>query len=463
MEEQARAGWTAVSAAFSALGRVFVCVDARFHVLHASNVIETMLGPGAAKAAEGRPLADLMGADLFGPAGALRLALEAGEKREGWRAHVKLGEADPTLVSLTVAPFHPPSDTPCDPRVAYVVVIRPAEQATGDVGDSLTAVGGLIARSRSMLRVFNLIENLRHTEATVLVTGESGTGKEMIARAIHELSSRRSGPFVAVNCGALPGELLEAEMFGHVRGAFTGAVRDREGRFELASGGTIFLDEIGDLPLPLQVKLLRVLQDGSFERVGESQTRHSGARVVAATNADLGRAVRERRFREDLYYRLRVVPIEVPPLRNRREDIEPIATAMLARIGARRGRDLRFSPDALRTLLGYDWPGNVREMENAIEYAVAVCRGQTVLPEDLPEFRSLDLVRSEPPALDMATTRQAPAVEARHVDEASRLRHVLDAHRWRRSDAARSLGISRTTLWRRLRAAGLDETYRSSV
>jgi transcriptional regulator with PAS, ATPase and Fis domain len=445
----------AVSAAFSALGRVFVCVDARFHVLHASHVIESILGPGAAAASEGRPLSDLLGADLFGPAGTLRLALLAGEKREGWRAHVQLGHAEPRLVSLSAAPFQPPSDTPCDPRVAYVVVIRPAEQVSGEDAGALTAVGGLIARSRAMLRVFGLIENLRHTEATVLVTGESGTGKELIARAIHELSSRRAGPFVAVNCGALPGELLEAEVFGHVRGAFTGAVRDREGRFELASDGTIFLDEIGDLPLPLQVKLLRVLQDGSFQRVGESETRHSRARIIAATNSDLGRAVRERRFREDLYYRLRVVPIEVPPLRNRREDIEPIATAMLTRIGNRRGRDLRFSPDALRTMIRHEWPGNVREMENAIEYAVAVCRGQTILPEDLPEFQTLHGGLADEPYADVVEPRTPASGALDRPDEAASLRRVLDEHQWHRGDVARALGISRTTLWRRLREHGL--------
>jgi transcriptional regulator with GAF, ATPase, and Fis domain len=451
---QAQAAWTAVSAAFSALGRVFVCVDAGFNVLHASTVIESILGPGAAKEAEGRPLGELLGADLFGPSGTLRLALSAGEKREGWRAHVQLGQAEPTLVSLTAAPFRPPSDTPCDPRVAYVVVIRPAEHASADESGALTAIGGLIARSRAMLRVFGLVENLRHTEATVLVTGESGTGKEMIARAIHELSSRRAGPFVAVNCGALPGELLEAEMFGHVRGAFTGAVRDRGGRFELASDGTIFLDEIGDLPLALQVKLLRVLQDGSYQRVGESQTRVSRARVIAATNTDLARAVRERRFREDLYYRLRVVPVEVPPLRDRREDIEPIATAMLARIGARRGRDLRFSPDALRTMIRYAWPGNVRELENAVEYAVAVCRGQTVLPEDLPEFPSLDDNHDPPTPGSNHPETPAEAV-SRASDETAALRRVLDQHHWRRAHAARALGISRTTLWRRMRDNGL--------
>jgi transcriptional regulator with PAS, ATPase and Fis domain len=267
----------------------------------------------------------------------------------------------------------------------------------------------------------------------------------VVARAIHARSARRSGPFVAVNCGALPGELLESELFGHVRGAFTGAVRERAGRFELAAGGTLFLDEVADLPLHLQVKLLRVLQEHTFERVGESQPRRSDARILAATNVDLRRAVQDGRFREDLYYRLRVVPIEIPPLRERREDIEPLATWLLARVGARQGRALRFSPDALRLLLGAPWPGNVRELENALEYAVAVCKGQTILPEDLPA-ELLD----HPPA---APHLHGPAGAV--ADDADELRRALAAHHWRRVETAAALGISRTTLWRRMQAAGI--------
>jgi DNA-binding NtrC family response regulator len=242
----------------------------------------------------------------------------------------------------------------------------------------------------------------------------------------------------------------------------------------MASGGTLFLDEVGDLPLPLQVKLLRVLQDGTFERLGESVSRTSQARVIAATNVDLPTAISEGRFREDLYYRLRVVPIEVPPLRERREDIEPLARAILARVSARQGRALQFSPDALRALLRHDWPGNVRELENALEYAVAVCRGQTLLPEDLPELtpqapapdaagtlRPVSSVEAAPPpppgqapAAPPArpNARRAPRANAEEIE---RLRQVLEDHRWNRGAAARALGISRTTLWRRLREAGL--------
>ncbi len=450
----------AVSSAFASLGRVFFCVDASFHVLHASSQLDRLLGDGAARRAEDRPLADLLGAELFGSAGTLRQLLLAGERREGWRSSLAVPGNAPRAVSVTAAPFCAEPGAVCDPRVAYVIVLRPAEEDQAQYGSPFP---GLIGRSPGLERIFRLIENLEHSEATVLLTGESGTGKEVVARAIHARSPRRGGPFVALNCGALPGELLESELFGHVRGAFTGAVRDREGRFEMAGGGTLFLDEVADLPLHLQVKLLRVLQERTFERVGESRPRTSDARIVAATNVDLRRAVQEGRFREDLYYRLRVVPIEIPPLRDRREDIEPLATFLLARVGARQGRALRFSPDALRLLLEHPWPGNVRELENALEYAVAVCKGQTILPEDLPG----EVTAQEPyapgsgnaPAAHSGRGR-AGSASARRADadavDAARIRGALEACRWRRHEAARVLGLSRTTLWRRMRELGFE-------
>jgi DNA-binding NtrC family response regulator len=459
-EIEAQAAWSAVSAAFGALGRVFICADRDFRIVHASYMLDRAFGAGSARSVEGRPLEEVFGPELFGTSGALRVALSGGERREGWRAILHAGGGE-HLVSLSAAPLPDDLEAACDPRVAYVIVLRPADQDRGDSLGAPIAMGGLIARSPAMLRIFALIENLRHTDATVLITGESGTGKELVARAIHEHSPRRQGPFVAVNCGALPGELLESEMFGHVRGAFTGAVRDRIGRFEMASAGTLFLDEVADLPLPLQVKLLRVLQDGTFERVGESRSRTSRARVIAATNVDLLRAVSEGRFRDDLYFRLRVVPIEIPPLRERPEDIEPIARTLFARVGARHGRALQFSPDTLRVLLQHTWPGNVRELENVIEFAVAVCPGQTILPEHLPQLSPLEAAQRGrlPPAGARPAGPPLPAGPAAWRTgagtEAAALRAALEAHRWRRDETARALGISRVTLWRRMRRAGL--------
>lgn len=441
------AAWQGVSAAFAALGRVFVCLDDRFRVIHASVTLDDILGPGSSRLAEGCPIDELLGPELFGASGVLRLALEAGERREGWRAQVRLADREPRVVSVSAAPFPRQLFDACDVRVRSIVVMRPADEDRDTAFGAPTTVGGLVARSAAMLRILTLVDNLSHSDATVLITGESGTGKEVVARALHDRSPRRNAPFVAVNCGALPGDLLESEMFGHVRGAFTGAVRDRLGRFDLASAGTLFLDEVGDLPLPLQVKLLRVLQDGTFERVGESTSRTSRARIVAATNVDLRAAIAAGRFRDDLFYRLRVVPVEIPPLRERREDIEPLARALLARVGGRQGRSLRLSPDALRVLLDHSWPGNARELENALEYAVAVCRGQTILPEDLPELTAHRALTTLP--VSHASVGDAAPVET------ARLREVLDANHWCRTDAARSLGISRSTLWRKMREAGL--------
>jgi transcriptional regulator with GAF, ATPase, and Fis domain len=313
-----------------------------------------------------------------------------------------------------------------------------------------------------MLSIFRLIENLAESDATVFLSGESGTGKELVARALHVQSPRRAGPFVAVNCGALPGDLLESELFGHVRGAFTGAIRDRVGRFDLARGGTLFLDEVGDLSLPLQVKLLRVLQERTFERVGESDSQTTDARIIGATNRDLKRDVAVGRFREDLYYRLRVVPISIPPLRERREDVEPLARYLLARVADRHGRSLLLAPDALRALLQYPWPGNARELQNALEYAVAVCRGQTIHAGDLPA--EVGEVAAAPlpgpagaaPAEPVAPAGTGTGTGAGAADERARLRAVLDQHRWNRGAAAEALRISRTTLWRRMRELGLE-------
>jgi len=455
MALEERAAWMAVSAAFGSLGRAFVCADVDFRIIHGSYVLDEVFGPGAAASIEARSLESVFGAELFGLSGSMRQALAGGERREGWRTSVRIGASDPRLMSLSAAPFPQDLSLPCSHRVKYIIVLRPYERDQEEGDGAPRSFGGVIARSPAMARIFTLVDHLAHAEATVLITGESGTGKELVARLIHEQSPRRNGPFVAVNCGALPLELLEAEMFGHVRGAFTGAVRDRVGRCEAASDGMLFLDEIGDLPLPLQVKLLRFLQDGSFQRLGENQPRVSRARVVAATHVNLGRAVREGRFREDLYYRLRVVPIEIPPLRKRREDIEPLAGGLLGRVGSRHGRSLRFSPDALRVLLAHDWPGNVRELENVIEYAVTVCRGQTVLPEDLPALDG----PGTPGAGDGPVRHGSYRMRGRAAesDDAAQLRAVLEAHQWRRADAARALGISRVTLWRRMQSLGLLE------
>lgn len=436
--EQSTAALTAVSAVLESFGRVLICLDRDFRIIHTSSLLDEIIGADAAQSLEGRPVAELLGQELFAADGALRDALGRGERREGWRASMALSDGTTRLVSCSAAPFKLDNRGICDPRVAYVIFVRPAEDDPSAGTASPVGYSGMIARSAAMSRLFHLVENLQGSDATVLLTGESGTGKEVFAHAIHGTSSRKEKRFVAVNCGALPAELLESELFGHVRGAFTGAVRDRTGRVELAAGGTLFLDEIGDVPIQLQVKLLRFLQQKTFERVGDSHTRRADVRIIAATNVDLRRAIMEGRFREDLYYRPRVVPIEIPPLRARREDIEPLARFLLVRVAAQHGREMRFSPDAVRALMRYSWPGNVRELENALEYALAVGRGQTIQVEDLP--------------IEVLEGGHGPAAE---VSEAARLRAALEKNHWNREATARSLGIGRTTLWRRMREAGL--------
>jgi len=268
-------------------------------------------------------------------------------------------------------------------------------------------IENIIGQSKRMQDVFAAVSSVAASRATVLLRGESGTGKEMIARAIHQGGPRAERPFVAVNCAALPETLLESELFGHRRGAFTGAVDERKGRFEEAGGGTIFLDEIGDIPLPTQVKLLRVLQERKFERLGENRSVSVDVRIIAATNADLEKMVADGTFREDLYYRLNVIPIFLPPLRDRREDILPLTEHFLERFNREHGKGVAFSREALDLLLEYRWTGNVRELENLVERAVVMAKAAVVQAQDLPRA-----IRVPPTPPATGSHGQPPAPQA---------------------------------------------------
>ncbi|MFY9270556.1 MAG: sigma-54 dependent transcriptional regulator [Candidatus Manganitrophaceae bacterium] len=252
--------------------------------------------------------------------------------------------------------------------------------------DGISCFLNMVGQSPLMKKVQELIKRVADTDSTVLIEGESGTGKEVVSKAIHALSARRDKPFIPINCGAIPESLLESELFGHEKGAFTGATASRMGRFELAQGGTLFLDEIGELPFPLQVKLLRVLQERSFERVGGTKTIHVDVRIIAATNQDLERAVEEKRFRKDLFYRLNVIPIDVPPLRERKEDIPILIDHFIRRFNEKKNRIIRgVSSDAEKLLIEYPWPGNIRELENLIERLVILKEEGYLQPCDLPD------------------------------------------------------------------------------
>jgi DNA-binding NtrC family response regulator len=307
---------------------------------------------------------------------------------------------------------------------------------------------GLIAQSPAMHAVLDLVERVAPTDATVLIQGESGTGKEVIAKAVHHASPRAARPFVAVNCGAVPEPLLESELFGYVRGAFTGAAGSKLGLFEEADGGTLFLDEIAEMPAALQVKLLRALQSGEVRRLGATQAAIIDVRVLAATNGDLATRIAQGTFREDLFYRLNVIQVTLPPLRDRREDIPALAEHFLARAATKLGRTLRLSPAALEVVLRYPWPGNVRELENAIERAAILTRSDAVEPDDLPPHVSAGLQLGPSPTLP----RQITLAEA----ERAHILTTLERFGRNHSGVAEALGIGRTTLWRKLKEYGIE-------
>ena len=316
----------------------------------------------------------------------------------------------------------------------------------------------ILGRSAPMERLLQDLDQVAPTEATVLILGETGTGKQLVARALHASSGRRDKPFVSVNCAAIPATLMESEFFGHEKGAFTGATKRRDGRFALADGGTLFLDEVGELPFDLQGKLLRILQDGEFEPVGSSHTRRVHVRILAATNRDLSQAVQAGEFRSDLYYRLNVFPIHVPPLRDRDEDIPLLATVFAQRYARRLGRTLEpLSRDCICRLKAYAWPGNVRELENVMERAVITARdGKLNLDRALPE------APADPARAAVTTLRASEDVPARiltveelHDTERANLLRALESARWRvtgESGAARLLGMKPTTLSSRMKA-----------
>ncbi len=309
--------------------------------------------------------------------------------------------------------------------------------------------GDVVSHSPAMWRVLSILPDVAASETTVLIQGETGTGKELLARATHDLSSRQGRPFVPVNCAALPQALLESELFGHVKGAFTGADRDKPGRLARAEGGTLFLDEIGDMPAAVQVKLLRLLQNRTYEPVGSVETLHADVRVIAATNRDLDALVRDGAFREDLYYRINVIRLDLPPLRERREDIPLLLDHFIEHFNRLRGKSVQgMSREALSLLLAYDYPGNVRELENIVEHAFVLCKGARIRPEHLPEHLG-----------GRTPERRAPAGRARAITREVEARLIQDALRrndYNRLAAARELGMHKTTLFRKIKALGLD-------
>lgn len=326
-------------------------------------------------------------------------------------------------------------------RVDREVVMHSDSEAT-----DLSTLTGIVGGSKAMEDLLNLVERVADTDSSVLITGETGVGKELIGRAIHRLSRRSDRVFCAVNSAAFPETLLESELFGHRRGAFTGATANKKGLFEFGDEGTVFLDEVAEMPLSMQVKLLRFLQTGEVRPVGDETTRFVDVRLVAATNKNLEREVALGTFREDLYYRLAVIPIHVPPLRERPEDIRALANHFLVRFAERAGKAIDgISPEAMSLLSGYAWPGNVRQLENSIERGVALCQANQIEAVDLPMRLKED-----------SHVREGETVQSLQVMERSHILNTLEQVDWNRKRAAALLQISTTTLWRRLKEFGID-------
>jgi two-component system response regulator HydG len=305
--------------------------------------------------------------------------------------------------------------------------------------------GNIIGKNDRMQEIYELISDISNTDSTVLIQGESGTGKELIARAIHFNSSRKNKPFIIANCSAYSQNLLESELFGHERGAFTGAIRRKIGRFELAHGGTVFLDEIGEVSSPTQILLLRVLQDHCFERVGGEETLEVDVRVIAATNKNLTEEMKKGTFREDLYYRLNVIPIFIPPLRERKDDISFLASHFLEKFSQEKGKKIvDFSPEVMEIFLAHPWPGNVRELENVIEHAVIIGKKDEIYSKDLPQYLLQKPLQGE----DLVTL---------HDFEKDLILKTLKEMNWNKHKAAKKLKINRSTLYGKMRRFGLSK------
>jgi len=394
--------------------------------------------------AVGHAAAERLPAEIAGPDSALHEALTAGRPAGSREITLVDERARPLPLSVSAGPLRGEGGGALG-AVCTIRDLREIERLADERRQLHGPRHGIVGKHPAMRELFDRLEMIRDSDSTVLIEGESGTGKGLLAQALHRVGPRHGRPFVKVSCAALPETLLESELFGHERGAFTGAIRDRKGRFELADRGTLFLDEIGDLSPAVQVKLLRVLQEQEFERVGGTDTIRVDVRVIAATHRDLRRLMAEGRFREDLYYRLNVIPLHVPALRERRSDVPLLAQHLLDHLAAiGKGRAASISPRAMAILMDHDWPGNVRELENVLEHAVVCSRGCVIEPEALP--RALLA-----PAAGRRRGGRALRERTNAREEREQILRALEACGGQRGGAAARLGIDRTTLWRRMR------------
>ena len=431
----------------SSLHEGLLALDPDLRILSMNPAAEQILGRRQDELA-GTPVCQLFG-DASCPQDVLAETLRKGEPIFDFQTTVNLADGGKGHVVLRSVPLRHRDGT----DLGIGLILGDVTEVTTLLQEKSTrqSLGRIVGRSGRMQELYELIHSVADSEASVLIRGESGTGKELVARAVHEASSRADGPFVQVNCSALSESLLESELFGHVRGAYTGAVSDRRGRFEEAAGGTLFLDEIGDVSPVVQVKLLRVLQERVIERVGENRPVPVDVRVVSATNRDLELLLATGRLREDFFYRIKVVSLTIPPLRERREDIPLLVAHFLDKFTRRDGYRQRpqVSTGAMRRLMNHRWPGNVRELENAIEHGLVLCRGGLLDEEHLPA----ELLAGAGPNGVRAQTA-GPGQERETILAA------LERSGWNRSRAARQLAVDRTTLWRKMKLLGIEEPAR---
>jgi len=434
-----------VQAIFDALQESVVVVDDALHLVSFNAAAVVQFGPVPDGADDGGVCRLFPEGDC--PRDCLEETLRTGQPIHDYQTGVRLPDGATGQVVIRTVPLWSGSAPPA-PATGVAMILRDVTEETG-LRKAVSAryrLGGIVGKSRRLQELFRLIGDVAPSEASVLIRGETGTGKELVARALHHASVRAQGPFVKVNCSALSEGLLESELFGHVRGSFTGAVADRRGRFEEAHGGTIFLDEIGDVSPAVQVKLLRVLQERVVERVGDNRPVPVNVRLVSATHRDLEALVAAGRVREDFYYRIKVVSLTLPPLRERREDIPLLVDHFLRRLRGEQATSAEVAPEALRLLLDHPWPGNVRELENALEHAHVLSRGRIIRAEHLPPE-----VAAGATGPGRGLTGAPPHSPAEHDLIAA----ALVRAGWNRTRAARQLGIDRSTLWRKIREHGL--------
>ncbi|MBN1883102.1 MAG: sigma 54-interacting transcriptional regulator [Deltaproteobacteria bacterium] len=422
-------------------------VDTDWKITSFNTAAENIVGIEKSEAL-GRRCHDVFSASICTSRCALRHSIETGEAIIDQKIDIINSSGDKVPISISTAVMRDADGTVLG-GVETFRDLSAMEELRKEISSRYT-FEDIVGKHQAILDIFDILPDISESDSTVLIEGKSGTGKELFARAIHNLSPRSSGPFVAVNCAALPESLLESELFGYVRGAFTNATQDKPGRFALAKAGTILLDEVGELPLPTQVKLLRVLQERSYEPLGSVKSVDADVRIIASTNRDLAQMVREGLFREDLFFRLNVLRIRLPELINRRGDIPLLVDHFVARHAARTGKPIvGVSDDVLSFLMRYNFPGNVRELENIIEHGVVLCRGEIIEMEHLPTelFGNAPALMSEIGTGDLKTTRSQ--AEKQIIIDA------LARYDGNRLQTARELGMHKTTLWRKMKKFGL--------